>query len=162
MLLTNQDATPFQLRKNRRMRWANPENYRAEPGAGGQANFGRKGSACRGQMKSGETWVLAEGQGSGTVRRMWFTSEERGPAMLRGVVLRMYWDGAELPAVEVPIGDFCGNPLGRTAVFENAWFDNPEGRNLNCRVPMPFRRSFKITTTNESPALPPAPMSANA
>lgn len=148
---TPHDTEPFTLRRNLRMRWANPENYDAKPGAGGQAVFGRKGSACRGALQAGETWVLADAKGSGMVRRIWITVSDRGPEMLRGLVIRMYWDGAAQPAVEAPLGDLFANPLGRTAIFENAWFDNPEGRNFNSRLPMPFRTACKITVTNESP-----------
>jgi hypothetical protein len=133
------------------MRWATPENPTAARGVGGQANCGRKGAACRGALKRGETWVIAESQGMGTVRRIWMTMSDRTPALMRGIVLRMYWDGASEPAVEAPLGDFFGNPLGRNFVFSNAWFNNPEGRNWNCTMPMPFRTGFKMTVTNESP-----------
>ena len=146
------DPTPlFDLSHPVQMRWANPENYSAAPGAGGQANFGRKGSACRGELKAGETWVLAESEGNGTVRRIWITLSQRTPEFLRGIVIRMYWDGESKPAVEAPLGDFFASPLGRMPAFESAWFDNPEGRSLNCRIPMPFKKRFKITVTNDAP-----------
>ena len=141
----------YRLSKALETRWANPENCAARRGAGGQANHGRKGSPCRGALKSGETWVLAEGRGCGTVRRIWVTMGDRSPEMMRGIVLRMYWDGATRPAVEAPLGDFFMNPLGRCAVFSSEWFSNPERRNWNCHLPMPFRREFRITATNESP-----------
>ncbi len=131
-------------------RWASAENYDAAPGESAKALHGRKGSACRPHFKAGESFTMAHGEGRGMVRRMWITISERTPEMLRGIVLRMYWDGAEKPAVEAPIGDFFCQPLGRMAAFENAWFDNPEGRSFNCRIPMPFRKGFKITATNES------------
>lgn len=141
----------FVLPEKIQTRWANPENYSGEKGAGGSANFGRKGSACRGQIEPGETWVLAEAQGQGTVRRIWTTMSNKGPRMLRGMVVRMYWDGSEKPAVEVPFGDFFCNPLGRIHPFFSTWFNNAEGRNWNCDLPMPFRTGFKITVTNETP-----------
>src|SRR5690606_7206659 len=102
-------------------------------------------------LHAGETWILGEGEGMGTIRRFWITMSERIPAAMRGVVIRMYWDGAETPAVEAPIGDFFGNPLGRCYTVAAAWYDNPEGRNWNMDIPMPFRSGFRITVTNESP-----------
>lgn len=141
----------FDLSNPVQMRWANPENYGAAPGQGGQANFGRKGSPCRGELKPGEEWLLAQAQGNGTVRRIWITLSQRTPEFLRGIVIRMYWDGDAKPAVEAPLGDFFASPLGRMPAFESAWFDNPEGRSLNCRIPMPFKKSFRITVTNDSP-----------
>ncbi|HVF10792.1 MAG TPA: glycoside hydrolase family 172 protein, partial [Abditibacteriaceae bacterium] len=131
-------------------RWASAENDEARTGAGGQANFGRKGSPSR-SLASGESLTLAHAAGMGTVRRMWITINDRSPHMLRGLVLRMFWDGEEKPAVEAPFGDFFGQALGQPAIFQSAWFDNPEGRSFNCRIPMPFRTGFKITVTNESP-----------
>ncbi len=146
------DGSPlYRLSPSLQMRWANPENAAGTPHAGGQANFGRKGMPCRGALKAGETWTLAEGRGSGSVRRLWMTLAQRTPEFLRGIVLRMFWDGAEKPAVEAPLGDFFASPLGRCMPFESAWFDNPEGRSLNCRIPMPFKKGFRITVTNEAP-----------
>jgi hypothetical protein len=79
------------------------------------------------------------------------TISDRTPEMMRGLVIRFYWDGAEQPAVEVPLGDFFCMPHGQMAPFENAWFDSAEGRSFNCRIPMPFRTGFRCTVTNESP-----------
>lgn len=145
------DQRPFQLSRTVRMHWANPENYDAQPHAGGKAHFGRKGSPCRGKLGAGETWVLASGRGTGTVRRIWITMSQRNPAGLRGLVLRAFWDDAEKPAIEAPVGDFFGSSLGRNLIHQSAWFNNPEGRSYNSFIPMPFRRSFQITVTNESP-----------
>jgi hypothetical protein len=97
--------------------------------------------------------VLAEARNtSGTVRRIWMTIPDRGPRMLRGLRLDMYWDGATRPAVSAPLGDFFGVGLGRMATFESALFSNPEGRSFNSVVPMPFRSGMRIVMTNESGA----------
>lgn len=130
-------------------RWASMENPDAKKGAAATANFGRKGAACR-PLQAGDSFVMAHAEGSGVVRRIWITISDRSPQLMRGIVIRMYWDGASKPAVEAPLGDFFCQPLGQSAKFENAWFDNPEGRSFNCRIPMPFKKSFKITATNES------------
>jgi hypothetical protein len=144
------DESLFKLSRTVEMRWLNPENPTGARGAGGQAGFGRKGAPCRGALKAGETWVLGEGKGMGTIRRFWITVSDWTPEILRGVVLRMFWDGAATPAVEAPLGDFFCNPLGRRHAFSNAWFNNPENRNWNCTVPMPFRTGFRIEVANES------------
>jgi hypothetical protein len=130
-------------------RWASPENPDALPGGGGREGFGRKGLAYR-RIEAGETLVLAHAQGAGMVRRIWVTISDRSPAMLRGLVFRCWWDGADRPAIDVPFGDFFGLTLGRMATFENAWFDTAEGRSFNCRLPMPFRSGFRMAVTNES------------
>lgn len=144
-------ASLYQLPRSVETRWITPENPTGARGAGGVTGHGRKGMPCRGRLKAGECWTLADGRGTGTLRRIWITMSDRGPRQLRGLVLRMYWDGAAQPAVEAPLGDFFGNPLGRCFRFSNAWFNNPEGRNWNCTLPMPFRKAFRVTVTNESP-----------
>jgi hypothetical protein len=137
------------------MHWANPENPSGMPHVGGQANFSRKGAPCRGALGPGETWTLLDVDGPGTIRRIWITLMERTPEFLRGIVVRMYWDGAETPAVEAPLGDFFCCPLGRMPVFANAWFDTAEGRNFNTSLPMPFRAHVRVTVTNETERLQP-------
>ncbi len=62
----------------------------------------------------------------------------------------MYWDNEKKPAVSVPFGDFFGIGLGRTAVYENALFANPEGRSFNCYIQMPFKNAAKIEIVNET------------
>ena len=145
------DDSLFHLPRKVQTRWASMENPDAARGAGGQSNKGRKGSPCRRNFQPGETLTLAHAEGRGTVRRFWITIDQRAPEMLRGLLLRCYWDGAAKPAVEVPLGDFCCMPLGQMATFENAWFDTGEGRSFNCRLPMPFRKGFRMTVTNETP-----------
>ena len=130
-------------------RWYTAENKDAEKGAGGQSNFGRKGSPNI-YIQPGETAVLADITGSGTVRRMWFVLFKPYLKGLRGLRLQMFWDGAEEPAVDVPFGDFMGQSHAALTAFENVFFSSPEGRSFNCFVPMPFRTSARIQVINES------------
>ncbi len=141
---------PYIVPEKIETRWASPENYAGDRGAGGPERGGRKGSPCF-PLKAGEQKVLAEAKGtSGTVRRIWATINDRRPQMLRGLRLDFYWDGASRPAVSAPFGDFFGTGLGRMAKYESALFASPEGRSFNCFIPMPFRSGMKIVATNES------------
>lgn len=139
----------YEMQEGIETRWASGENPTGAKGAGGAANGGRKGSPTV-PIRAGESRVLAQATGSGTVRRIWMTFPDRSPHMLRGLRLEMYWDGASTPAVSAPVGDFFGIGLGRTAVFESAFFSNPEGRSFNAVVPMPFRTGMRIVMVNES------------
>lgn len=131
-------------------RWASPENPRGEKGRGAQTNGGRKGQPAI-SIKAGEQATLAEVRGSsGTVRRIWATISDRSPAMLRGLKIEMFWDGASKPAVSAPFGDFFGIGLGHVTAFQSAFFASPEGKSFNCYIPMPFRTGMKILVTNES------------
>ena len=140
----------FEVPDGIQTRWASPENWDGEKGAGGQFKNGRKGSPCF-RLPPGESRILAHAENtSGTIRRIWMTLDDRTPAMLRGMRIDMFWDGADQPAVSAPLGDFFGQGLGRNATFESALFSNPEGRSFNCCIPMPFRTGMKIIVTNES------------
>lgn len=140
----------FDMPDGVKTRWASAENWKGEKGAGGEANGGRKGSPSF-KLKAGETKILAETyQTSGIVRRIWLTINDHSPEMLRGIKLKMYWDGASSPAVDVPLGDFFNHGLAKMSSFENVFFSSPEGKSFNCCIPMPFRKSMKIEVINES------------
>ena len=133
-------------------KWFTAENKNAEKGAAGQANFGRKGSPNI-PLKPGETAVLADIKGSGTINRMWFVLWKPYVKALRGIKLEIYWDNCKKPAVSVPFGDFLCQSHGTMTAFENIFFSSPEGRSFNCFIPMPFKKAAKIQLVNESDEL---------
>ena len=131
--------------------WANPENLKNEKGGAAKADGGRKGAPCLFNVEPGETHVLAEAQGSGIIRHIWITFHNRDkPQALKGYKLEFFWDGADKPAVSVPLGDFFCFNSGKTLPLENEFFSNPEGRSFNCYIPMPFKTGMKVTFTNET------------
>ncbi|MFQ5807805.1 MAG: glycoside hydrolase family 172 protein [Phycisphaerae bacterium] len=127
------------------------ENRTGEPGAGGKARGGRKGSPCIPLIKNGETVTLMDIEGCGVIRHIWITIPDRSPEALRNMILRMYWDGCALPSVEAPVGDFFGMAHGRTAEMTTAYTTMTLGRGFNCFFPMPFATHAKITITNDMP-----------
>jgi hypothetical protein len=63
----------------------------------------------------------------------------------------MYWDGAEEPSVEAPLGDFFGVGHAAHADFVSQPVAvSSHGRARSCYWRMPFRESARITVTNES------------
>jgi len=131
-------------------RWFSPENLTGKKGEAGKANFGRKGSPCV-VVQPGESIVMADIKGSGTIRRIWSTTEPFSePEVLRGFKFEIFWDGAKKPAVQVPMGDFYCHTFGKMTKFENVFFACPEAKSYNCYIPMPFKKSAKIKLTNES------------
>ena len=98
----------------------------------------------------GETTVLADLEGPGVVSHLWITvaaSEYGWPRLLR---FRVYYDGSEVPSVDVPLGDFFGVGHGFEAKVQSAMVRvSSEGRSRNGFWPMPFRKSCRVTITNE-------------
>ena len=75
------------------------------------------------------------------------------PETRRAVKIEMFWDGAETPAVQAPLGDFFCHGPGQMAAFQNACFSSPEARSFNCNITMPFKKNARIVVTNESDKL---------
>lgn len=139
----------FYKYKKSEPRWINFENPTGEKGKGAIENFGAKGHAwehfCKDEIKT-----LCDFNGCGIVRRIWITLNDRTAEVLQGVILKMYWDNATVPQVEVPLGDFFCMGLGIMKSFENHFFSTAEGRSFCCTIPMPFKKNCKITLTNNS------------
>ena len=98
----------------------------------------------------GETQVLADLTGPGVVTHLWVTiadNEYGWPRLLR---LRVYYDGSSVPSVDAPVGDFFAVGHGFEAKVKSAMVvDSSDGRARNSYWPMPFRKSCRITITNE-------------
>jgi D-arabinan exo alpha-(1,3)/(1,5)-arabinofuranosidase (non-reducing end) len=134
-----------------------PENPTGEKGKGAMAvpEAGRGPARDLGQgwkvapyiiIAPGETRTLAEIKGPGAIQQIWMTPTGHW----RHAILRFYWDGAKLPAVESPVGDFfaCGwNQYGQVSSL--AVCVNPRS-GLNSYWEMPFRKSCLITISNFS------------
>ena len=127
----------FHKPKNVKTRWASFENPTAAKGAAATENKGAKGHPSD-SLAPGETKTLLDVTGSGTVCRIWITINSRSSRrMVRGLRLRMYWDGSRGPAVDCPLGDFCapdmacwlwgGSPLWAIMCGTTSW------RQLRCR-----------------------------
>jgi hypothetical protein len=128
------------------------ENPTGEPGQGGAALAGVNASAARDlgrgwkvspyvQLAPGNTYVVADLKGPGTIQHIWFA---RPPGADRSLVLRMWWDGEGHPSVEVPFGDFfCSGWNVPTLVNSFPVAVNPNG-GYNSYWPMPFREAARI------------------
>jgi len=101
------------------------------------------------RIEPAETRVIGNVEGPGIITHMWFTIATPEHFHLKKIVLRLYWDGEELPAVEAPIGDFFGLGLGEYFLYESGPLSVGSQKALNCYFPMPFRKSARIAITNE-------------
>ncbi len=111
----------------------------------------RNGNADARPIEAGGTLTLAQLEGPGRIVHIWFTIAHSDPYYPRMLTLRMYWDGEEHPSVECPVGDFFGMGHGIDKPFASLPVRvTSDGRGRNCYWPMPFRKSARITVTNES------------
>jgi len=99
----------------------------------------------------GETLVLADLEGPGVITHLWCTVSSDNPFYARALVLRIYYDGSEKPSVAAPLGDFFGVGHGAFAELDSFPVSvNSLGRARSCYWRMPFRKSARVTVTNES------------
>jgi|YelNatPaOPRAMG01_1025707.scaffolds.fasta_scaffold00021_23 hypothetical protein len=111
-------------------------------GGNDDGNWGRP-------IQPGETRELATLSGPGAISHIWFTIASNESYHLKKLVLRMYWDGETEPSVEAPMGDFFGLGHGEYHHFASLPIAVGTEAALNCYWRMPFRRSARITVTNE-------------
>jgi hypothetical protein len=98
----------------------------------------------------GETVVLADLRGPGEVTHMWITVAANEYGWPRLVRLRIYYDGSAVPSVDAPLGDFFAVGHGLERSINSLMIRNTSnGRSRNSYWRMPFRKSCKITITNE-------------
>ncbi len=103
------------------------------------------------QFKPGEEKTIAVLRGPGKITHIWMTPNSLNLRIPRAFVLRIYWDGAQTPSVETPLGDFFGVGNGMRANVNSLPVKvSSYGRGYNCYWPMPFRREARITLANES------------
>lgn len=110
-------------------------------------------------LQPGQTLVLADIQGPGCITHFRDNITGHEPHHLQYHILRAYWDQESEPSVEVPVGDFFGIGFGMTEKYCSALFaiDDRRGKLAdpaasgaarNCYIPMPFKRSVRLTITN--------------
>ena len=98
-------------------------------------------------IEAGETMVLAEATGSGAIKHIWLTPT----GVWRKQILRFYWDGSDVPAVECPLSDFFACGWQKYAQINSLAICVNPGSAFNCYWTMPFKKSFKITLENLNP-----------
>lgn len=148
------------IRKNIRTFSVCPENLTGEKGKGGMATEGTGSDASRelGQgwkvnpylkAQPGETVILADIKGQGAIKHFWITDSAKAGRLL---ILRIFFDGQQRPAVEAPLSDFFANADYREyrQLSSLAICVNP-ARGLNCYFEMPYFRSFRVEIENTGP-----------
>ena len=114
-----------------------------------QSSYDRTGgNADAWPVLPGEAKEIFSVSQPGVITHIWFTIAASSHH-LKEIVLRIYWDGHDKPSVETPVGDFFGLNLGQYVPYRSAFLDCASQNGLNCYFAMPFRKSARITVTNE-------------
>ena len=115
-------------------------------GAARDLGQGWKVHPCDG-IKPGETFVMADIEGPGAIQHIWMTPTGDN----RTTIMRVFYDGAENPSIECPIGDFFASAYTNYNIFAPinslAICVNP-GNAFNSYWSMPFKKRIRITLEN--------------
>lgn len=140
-------------------RSVSPENLTGEKGQGARCEW-ENGTAKEAARDLGKGWKvnpyivipeqstfeIADIQGEGAIQHIWMTPVGNW----RNTILRIYWDGADCPSVECPVGDFfCCGWQEFFQISSLAVCVNPAS-GLNCYWSMPFRKSCRMTLENRA------------
>jgi hypothetical protein len=104
-------------------------------------------------IASGETRTIFQVEGAGVINHIWITIAPPPPTLSRNdIVIRMYWDGDEHPAVESPIGPFFGQGWDESYPFSSLPLaaGPREGRALVSYWTMPFAAGARIEIENQA------------
>ena len=124
------------------------KNYTAHRVSSGNRFVGSNDDSKR--IMPGETLLMADLTGPGVVDHIWLTVADNEFAWPRLVRLRVYYDGKKTPSVDVPLGDFFGVGHGYERNVDSLPVrDSSYGRAHNSYWSMPFRKSCRITVTDE-------------
>lgn len=101
-------------------------------------------------LDAGKTITIANIQGPAQINTIHITAQMHdNEAVARSVVLEISFDGVQPPAVSVPLGDFFADGTGRAAYFSTPFVEKTPDA-YNCYIPMPFKKSARVTLRNDS------------
>jgi hypothetical protein len=104
-------------------------------------------------IPTGERRTLFQVEGAGLINHIWITIAPPPPELNRNdIILRMYWDGADAPCVEAPIGAFFGQGWDESYPFVSLPLaaGPREGRGLVSYFVMPFATGARVEVENDT------------
>jgi hypothetical protein len=94
--------------------------------------------------------TVADIKGPGVITHIHTTRHFPADLMSRGIVLEVYFDGAQEPAVHSPLADFFGDGCnGQSENFSSLLIECAPW-SYNCYFPMPFKESARVVLRNDT------------
>jgi hypothetical protein len=129
-----------------------------DPRAAPKGDLDEKSNRDNFRIPAGATHVLMNVDGPGEITHIWLTFlgpepqewAPKGSANHQEMLLRIYWDGHERPAVEAPVGDFFANCFGKRSEVISLPVAVEDADSYNCFWRMPFRKSARVEIVNQS------------
>jgi len=94
--------------------------------------------------------VLADAKGSAKVTNFYMTDDTVGK-WYPGLILKIYWDEAKEPSIQVPLADFFGAIGGKSVDYHSAPMQIHDNCFM-CYLPMPFSKRATFALANDGDA----------
>lgn len=101
-------------------------------------------------LDAGKSMPVADLKGPGIIRHIHFTRHNPKSLAARGVVLEIWFDDAEQPAVQCPLADFFGDGCNGEAMDFSSVYVECAPRSYNCYFPMPFKSRARVFLRNDT------------
>ncbi|MGQ9592872.1 MAG: DUF2961 domain-containing protein, partial [Planctomycetota bacterium] len=102
------------------------------------------------KLDAGKRMVVADIEGPGAIRHIHTTRHQPKDLFARGIVLEIWFDGAETPAVLSPLADFFGDGCNGEAQDFSSLFVECAPWSYNAYFPMPFRERARVILRNDT------------
>lgn len=94
--------------------------------------------------------VVADLTGPGVINHIHLTRHQPKELAARGVVLEIWFDDADRPAVHCPVADFFGDGCNGQSMYFSSWFIECAPWSYNCYIPMPFKSRARVILRNDT------------
>lgn len=94
--------------------------------------------------------VIADLKGPGIIKHIHTTRHKPKELFTRGIVLEIWFDDAEEPAVLCPLGDFFGDGCNGNSMYFSSLFIECAPWSYNCYIPMPFKSRARVILRNDT------------
>lgn len=101
-------------------------------------------------LDAGTRMTVADLKGPGIIRHIHITRHAPEELASRGVVLEIWFDDADEPAVMCPLADFFGDGCNGGGMDFTSHFIECAPWNYNCYFPMPFKSSVRVILRNDT------------
>ena len=101
-------------------------------------------------LDAGTSMVVADLEGPGVIRAFHTTRHNPVKTSARGVVLQIWFDDAELPAVQCPLADFFGDGCNGGSIYFSTPLIECAPWSYNSYFPMPFAKRARVVLRNDT------------
>lgn len=101
-------------------------------------------------LDAGKSMVVADLEGPGIITHIHSTRHRTEELFSRGIVLMIYFDNAEKPAVFCPLADFFGDGCNGNSVDFSSNLIECAPWCYNSYIPMPFKKNAKVILRNDT------------